>query len=204
MAGTLKLTPIKKTKVSFRIRGISPLIQHAWNDKAKEQMRLKHAGKKSKTREIRNPEQEARDAAYYTQDGEYGAPVAAIKSSIVAAAHKDLGIEKTLVRKALFFPCSDRNNVIRMECSEPEMREDCVRVGVGSTDLRYRPYFFEWAVDLEAEFDSTWLQTEDLITLVDRAGFGVGIGEWRPEKGGEYGRFEVDRTQPVEAIVIED
>jgi len=35
-------------------------------------------------------------------------------------------------------------------------------------------------------------------TLIDRAGLSVGIGEWRPEKGGEYGRFKIDDTVPVE------
>jgi hypothetical protein len=29
--------------------------------------------------------------------------------------------------------------------------------------------------------------------MIERAGFGVGIGEWRPEKDGDYGRFRVDR-----------
>ena len=84
-----------------------------------------------------------------------------------------------------------------MECSAPVITEDTVRVGQGSADLRYRPYFHEWAVNMEFEIDAELLRLEDLCNLIDRAGFGVGIGEWRPEKGGEYGRFEVDRTTAV-------
>jgi hypothetical protein len=41
------------------------------------------------------------------------------------------------------------------------------------------------------------LQRDDVLALVDRAGFGVGICEWRPEKGGEFGRFEIDQNVPV-------
>lgn len=198
----VKLPPISKLRVGLRIVGTSPLIQHAWSEKAKEMIRGKHAGKKTKNREIRNPQQEGEQAAYYTEKKKYGVPAMAIKSALIGAAHKDIGVEKTVVKKALFIECSDRNGVLAMDCDEPEIREDMVRVGVGSTDLRYRPYFFRWAVNVSFVVDSGWLQVADLCNLVDRAGFGVGIGEWRPEKGGDFGRFELDRSVPVTETVI--
>jgi hypothetical protein len=194
----IKLAPIQKQRVKCRIIGKSPLVQHAWAEKAKEMMRAKHAGKKTKTRDVRDPEAEGREAAYYTQDGRYGVPAMAVKSAILGAAHKDLGVEKTLVRKALFLVCEDAGGVLPMDCDAPEIREDTVRVGAGAADLRYRPYFHRWAVDLDFELDSALLQVEDLLNLIDRAGFGVGLNEWRPEKGGEFGRFEVDRAAGVQ------
>jgi hypothetical protein len=83
---------------------------------------------------------------------------------------------------------------------EPTMREDMVRVGMSQTDMRYRPQWDEWSIDVEFEVDTELLRPDDVLTLVDRAGFGVGICEWRPEKGGEFGRFCVDNTKPVEVI----
>jgi hypothetical protein len=198
----VKLPPIQKMRVRLKITGTSPLIQHAWAEKAKAMIRDKHAGKKTKTRDIRDPQKEGEDAAYYTQDGKYGVPAMAIKSALIGAAHKDIGVEKTVVKKALFIECQDRNNVLVMDCDEPEIREDMVRVGMGGTDLRYRPYYFRWSVELVFLLDAGWLQVADLCNLVDRAGFGVGIGEWRPEKGGDFGRFELDRTSPVETEVV--
>lgn len=195
--GQIKLAPIRKQRVSLRIRGLSPLIQHQWSVKALTMMRDKHAGKKTKTREVRDPEAEGEEAAYKTDDGDYGVPAMAIKSAIIGAAHKDIGVEKTLVKKAIFIVTSDSKKILPMECDEPIITEDPVRVGMGSTDLRYRPYFHDWALDIEFEIDSELMRVEDLVNLIDRAGFGVGIGEWRPEKGGEYGRFEVDRSVPV-------
>lgn len=189
---------IVRTSVELRITSLSPLIQHQWSTKAKEMMRQKHAGKKTKTREVRDTAGEAEEAAYKTQDGLYGIPAMALKSAIIGAAHKDLGVEKTLVRKALFIACDDRNGVIPFDPQiEYRTREDCVRVGQGSADLRYRPEFTEWGCVVRFELDSELLKTSDLINLIDRAGFGVGIGEWRPEKGGEFGRFEVDTTEAV-------
>lgn len=197
---SVSLKPILKKKIRMRIVGVSPLIQHQWGKKAVDAMRQKHAGKKTKTREVRDPEQEGREAMYVTQNGEPGVPALAIKKACISAAHKDIGIEKTLVRKALFILTDDPNKIIPMECSEPVIKEDPVRVGQGSTDLRYRPYFYEWAVIITWEIDAELLQVGDLINLVDRAGFGVGLNEWRPEYGGEYGRFKVDQTYPIEEV----
>lgn len=194
----ITLKPISRKKMSFAIRGTSPLIMHQWSEKAKREMRDKQqAGKKTKSRELRDPEAEAIAATYTTDDGRIGIPGMAFKSSLVSAAHKDIGIEKTLVRKALFLIANDSNMVLPIEGSDPVVREDMVRVGAGSADMRYRPEFREWSCRIDLEIDAELLQKEDVLSLVNRAGFGVGICEWRPEKGGEFGRFEVDPSVPV-------
>jgi hypothetical protein len=35
---------------------------------------------------------------------------------------------------------------------------------------------------------------------VDGAGLGVGIGDWRPEKGGDFGTFRVDPTKDITVL----
>lgn len=193
------LKPINVRDISFTIIGKSPLVQHKWSEKAKRMMAEKQAGKKTKVREARNPEEEFEAATYRDSKGNYGIPVTALKASLINAAHKDIGIEKTLVRKAFFIPCYDSNGVLPMEADDPFMREDMVRVGMGSADIRYRPQFDNWSVDVNAEYDSDMLTPEDIANLINRAGFGVGLNEMRPEKGGDFGRFEVDTTKPFGA-----
>ena len=188
------LKPISQNELTIAIKSLSPMIQHAWSEKALKMIRDKQAGKKTKTREARNPEEECHAATYFTEDGEFGIPAMAIKSAIISAAHKDIGVEKTLVRKALFIHCDDANGCVPMATNPPTMREDCVRVGAGSADLRYRPEFRKWSATVTFTYDSEMLRAEDVINLINRAGFGCGIGEWRPEKGGEFGRFAVDTS----------
>lgn len=193
------LKPISKRRMKFGIVGTSPLIQHKWAEKAKQEMRDKQqGGKKTKTRSLRDPEAEAKAATYTTDDGKIGLPGLAFKTALLSAAHKDIGIEKTLVRKAIFLVTNDSERVLPISGSDPVVREDMVRVGMGSADLRYRPEFREWKCSIELEVDGELLQCEDVLALVNRAGFGIGICEWRPEKGGEFGRFEIDRDVPVE------
>jgi len=196
----IELRPINRRHLTLTLKSKSTLVQHKWDEKALRQMREKHAGKKTKNREVRNPEAEFIAATHLTKDGEYGLPAGAIRAAIIGAAHKDLGIEKTLVRKALFIVCDDPGNVIPIEADAPVMREDVVRVGQGSTDLRYRPEFAFWRCTVTIEFNADLLTVEAILTLLDWAGFGVGLLEMRPEKGGEFGRFEVDRTLPIEDV----
>ena len=199
----VKVRPIRKIRVRLQIKGTSPLIQHQWSQKAKEMIRSKQAGKKTKDREVRDPQREGEEAAYRTADGKYGIPVAALKAAIVEAAHKDIGFEKTLVKKAVFILCEDPNAILEMECEQPTVKEDAVRVGGGSADLRYRPYFSPgWTVEATFEIDAELLTTSDLVALLDRAGFGVGLCEMRPEKGGDKGRFQVDSSFPIQERAV--
>ena len=193
MANVITLEEMQQSVLTTRIIGISPFIQHKWSEKAIQMMRDKHAGVRVKNREIRKPEEEFRDAAYVCEDGRFGIPAGGIKACLIGAAHKDIGLEKTLLRKSLFIiPDDPINNLIALETDDPLMREDTVRVGAGTTDLRYRPEFRNWSMILNFEFDAQALTQPTILNLVQRAGFGVGLGEWRPEKGGENGRFEVD------------
>ena len=189
----VSLKPINVQRMLVTIEGTSPLIQHQWSEKAKTMMRDKGKGKKTKERSAREPEAEAKEAMYTTPDGKPALPLLSLKSAIIAAAHKDIGVEKTLVRKGLFIASPDPSLMLPMKCSKPHVREDCVRVGMGAADLRYRPQFDSWSVEVKIEYDADLLQQADILNLIDRAGFGVGVGEWRPEKGGEFGRFRVKR-----------
>jgi hypothetical protein len=188
--------PMKLQTITLTIRGTTPLIQHCWSEKGLKSMRMTAAERKKIPKVAREPEEEGNAAAYRCADGQYGVPAMAVKSSMIEAAHKDVtGLPKTTVRKALRFR---EAGVIPMVCSDPFIREDIVRVGMGGTDLRYRPQFDDWSVRLTFAFDSDLLNADDVISLVNRAGFSVGIGEWRPEKDGEYGTFEVDDNEPVD------
>ena len=74
---------------------------------------------------------------------------------------------------------------------EPTMREDMVKVGMGSADLRYRAEFKEWSMTFQVRYNRSMLTAEQIINLFNIAGFGNGIGEWRPQRNGAFGMFHV-------------
>ena len=195
----ISLKAINQQEATFTIIGTSPMVQHQWSAKAKKMIRDKKTGLSGKTRnrDICDPEKEMQDATYLTDDGEYSIPAMAFKTALITAAHKDIGIEKTMVRKSVFIKCNDSNGNLPIDCEPPILREDMVRVGTGSADLRWRPEFKNWSCEITVIVDADNMPLESLINLVNRAGFGVGLCEMRPEKGKDFGRFEVDTTKTV-------
>lgn len=181
------------------IVGTSPLIVHKFSEKAKRQMLDAQQGRKS-PKVARDPEADYQAAFYRTKEG-YGFPAVAFKACTIGAARfygKD--VRMTDLRQFLFFKglISEKDPQSLVEIvGEPHMREDVVRLGMSGTDLRYRPEFTEWSATLEVIYIKSSLTKESVLSLIDAGGMGVGVGEWRPEKKGDYGTFMVDPTRDV-------
>lgn len=73
------------------------------------------------------------------------------------------------------------------------MRRDMVRVGMGSADIRYRGEFDNWYADLTVSYNENGqFNLDQIMTMINAGGYTCGIGEWRPEKDGQYGMYHVD------------
>jgi len=59
----------------------------------------------------------------------------------------------------------------------------------GKKVVRTRPILRSWRFDVAGAIDTEILDFEDLVAVAKIAGQLVGLGDWRPEKGGSYGRF---------------
>lgn len=198
--GTFEVQPIAATTLYVPIIGTAPLIVHRWSEKAKRQMLDAQQGRKT-PREIRDPQADYESSLYRTADGGYGYPVLAFKAATVGAARFfGRSVKMTELRQFIFLRgtlSDDKTMQLVPIDGVPRMREDMVRVGTG-TDLRYRAEFVEWRAILQVVFVSSALSASSVLSLIDAGGLGVGVGEWRPEKRGQNGTFEVDRTREVE------
>lgn len=182
----IEIPPVVIRTMPIRIVGDSPLISHKWSDKAKQMMLDKQMGKAVPKKAPKDPEQEYRDSLYEHPDGGYGFPSVAFKAAAVSACRSVDGIKMTEARAAFHVP----GELVKID-GAPEMREDMVRIGMGTADIRYRGEFKEWSATLMIRFNENVLTPSQIVNLFNVAGFGVGIGEWRPEKDGSYGMFHV-------------
>ena len=172
-------------RMNVTIIGDSALMTHAWSDKAMKMIEAKQAKKATKGKEARDPHQDYLDAHYWTPEGKPAMPSIAFKSAAVSAC-RDLDMKMTEARGRFHI----QGELIEI-VGEPHMRTDMVRVGMGVADVRYRPEFIEWSATLPITYNATTISPEQIINLLNVAGFGVGVGEWRPEKSGQHGRFHV-------------
>jgi hypothetical protein len=188
-SGGIVIPALKITEAIIRVRGMTPYIAHNFSEKAKKMIRDKKEQRAQAKREPCNPSAEYEAAKYKDADGDDAIPTLAFKCAIVDAASFIEGVTKVQIRGALFI----RGEYVKIHCKDESMREDVVRVGMGSADLRYRPIYQDWHVDLPVQFDSDVISPEQVHHLIQRAGFAIGVGEWRPQKDGQYGRFELDK-----------
>jgi hypothetical protein len=173
-------------RIGIRIVGDSPLITHAWSHKAKQMMLDKQMKKGTQAKEAKDPQKDYEESLYQMDGGGYGFPAIGVKAAAIRGA-KALGMVMSDTRAAFHV----EGDLLRIN-GEPHPREDMVRVGMGTADIRYRGEFSEWSIDLPITYNARIVSAEQIVAMLDAGGFGTGIGEWRPEKDGQFGRFHVD------------
>lgn len=205
LAKLLSRTPIFG---GFRVWlvGDTPLICHAWSEKARREMLQKQVKAPKAGREARDPKGDFESSLYEMGDGTYGFPVAGVKNAILSGAHKDKGIPKTAVMSALWLDAQMVRTrpalagavcdmpLVRVYGTKPEMREDMVRVGAGlnkTASLAYRGQFRHWAILVKGRLNESVVNVEQLIYLLRDAGMSSGLGEWRNERRGMFGAFHL-------------
>lgn len=215
----ITIKPVEKVTAEITIIGESALICHAWSEKAKREMLDAQQGKKSgKKKEFKNPVADFVRSLYWLdgmpnipdgaseEDAErifheaisrgarFGFPAVAVKKAAVSAAYRQ-GLTKDKVSANGSFWLTGINDVefVEIESDEPPvMREDMVRVGMGTADIRYRGEFRNWKCRCRISYlkDGAF-SLENIISMINLGGFCCGLGEWRTEKGGISGAFRV-------------
>jgi hypothetical protein len=202
--GIIELKAPNIMEVELEIRGTSPLVQHKFSKKVIAKMlndQQDVAPKKGKkVRVARDPRQDFLDAQHIAEDGWNGIPVTAIKSAMVRACSL-VGLEMKANKLSIFVVAdgvdvTDGTPLVRLDAGPPEMHEGYVRIAMGSTDLRFRPMWREWAAKVRIQFDADMITANSVGNLLDRAGRQVGIGEGRNDSkqslaGMGWGSFQV-------------
>lgn len=195
----VKVQEIQIQKLDIRVirltlEGDTPLIVKRFSEKAREKMEKKQVGGiTNPTKELRNPEEEYEACKYKTHDGKDGIPASAIKLAMLTATRST---NKAVSKNFLSQSVHVLGDILPIRGSAPFMRmNDIGRVGVGKTPMPiYRPEYTKWEVDVDIKYNAAIINPSLIVNLLDLAGFGVGLCEWRPEKKGTMGMFHVKQT----------
>lgn len=168
--------------------GLSPLLICRFSQKAMDAIEAKQAAgsttKKGAKREARDFDADFEGARHISTEGWDGIHAGAIRNGMIDACRL-VGFTMTMAKMCVFveadgFDKVDGVPLIRIHGGEMEKNRMMGRNKNGSFDLRIRPMWRQWRLNLRISFDADQFKPADVMNLLARVGAQVGIGEGRP------------------------
>lgn len=202
---SISLPEIKLERYTLHLVGTAPLIVHAFPEKARKEMLAKQMKTAKGGRDARDPYAEVQAARYILPDGRDGFPAVGFKAAAVTACTSLADVTKVAARQAfrvegiamnaqgVIDGSFVRTALVPLVAHEPTIREDVVRLSGPSraAEIRYRPEYSVWGVELSVVLNPQVVSIGQLSSMFQAAGHGVGVGDYRPERDGDCGTFEV-------------
>lgn len=186
------IEPIRLDTIQIPIRGTATLVMDRFTEEAKNQIVTKETGvSKSNKKRTRDLKKETLDAIHYTSTGCIGFPVAGFKKGMMECTSfvGDKSFSKKLVSGAVRIVNGDNG------CVPIKFKKQDVWVHNIGNHIKFSPQFHDWSCVLEIQYDKNNISAQDITTLLNYAGFYVGIGMDRPKgkMGGSgcHGTYEV-------------
>lgn len=183
--------------INVTIQGITSLIQHRFSEQSEEdvQKSTRLIGSKKNC-----PRDEAEKGAYRFPDGTLYFPGAAIARLLreAGANHKIKGSRRSVkfaVPSAVIV-IEDAMPLFHPDTDEPlvDFEVDSRPVVIPATKgrvMRHRPRLDQWTAKFTLEVDDDLLPADFIHQLLTEGGRKLGLGDFRPEKGGPFGRFQI-------------
>lgn len=156
----------------------------------------------STKKQVPLPADEAEAAAYRNANGSLILPFTNLRRSVLEAGRKLKDKESgpranafKVLSAAIGSPAVEGFELIHPDTGAviEEYEIDSRRVTIGKAAvMRNRPRFDAWAVKAVLPFDSSLVAAELVANALMIAGSRIGVGDFRPEKGGgSFGKFTV-------------
>ena len=139
-AEVVEIKPVELRSVTLKIVGDTPLIVHAWSEKAKRMMLEAQMGlAKGKQKEVKNPVDDFIQSMYWLTDkpkesteeafmqaikdgARFGFPATAFKQSAISAAYRLGYVKDKMGLRGAFFINGDENGMIEIHSDTPIRR----------------------------------------------------------------------------------
>ena len=189
-------SPSRMKNIEIQIKGLTALLQNRFNEQAQSSPSTRPAL-------VQNLEPRAQAELAANRNGQgFFFPGAAIARMLREAggAHKMRGSRKSvkyLVPAAVIMGNDEiiilnGDGKTKAENFEVDSRPVTIPATKGRI-MRHRPRFDAWSAKFSLMIDEEVLPVDLVHQLLTEGGMRIGIGDYRPEKGGPFGRFQVVR-----------
>ena len=180
--GTLKLT----------IVGDSPYMPEPM-DMAVLEKYNKIKSKQSYSKDDLSEEEKVKAKFYYTEDEQYGIPARAIYNSMIRASSYLFDIKQGGMRN-IKEGVTLVGDILPLKYEKLKVVTHWGRTSgmKGSPRKIMRNAFEDWSVEVTIQFNKANLSAEQIVNVLNWAGFHIGVGGFRKEKTGNFGAFHID------------
>jgi len=166
--------------LNIKIRGLSPLLMHRFP--------LEPVAGAAKM----TPAEQAEIAAYRTEGGELFIPGVNVQRALISGAKYSKGKGRSSLATVAAACLLITKEQLPLGCRKYAIDSRAVVVpATKGRIVRHRPRFDEWSLTFELEYDPELLSCEQVEAIVRDTGRRVGLGDFRPENKGMFGRFDV-------------
>lgn len=179
--------------INVKIQGTTPLLMNRFTEEA--EMKVSSGVSTVAIGKKGTPREQAEKKAYMDEKGMLYIPGPNIFSCLIQAGkfHKN-GKSKVTTTKSSLVPAGMAVREIVCSLGTKEWEVDSRSVVIPSTGGRimaHRPRLDEWTVEFSLDVDDAMFSPEFVRQLVDDAGSKVGLGDFRPDRKGPFGKFVV-------------
>lgn len=188
---------------NIRIEGTTPLLLNKFTDE--EAMSASSGTRLSTAKHRGHPRDVAETKLYKDIDGNNVIPQPNLLRCIIdAGKYFKSGKSKVTTQKSSLVPaCVDIEGVDIPLQSEKGWQTDTRPVRIPSTGgriLAHRPCFPDWALEFVLNLDTDVIAPPLLREIIDVAGKRIGLGDFRPDCKGPYGKFVVTQWKELSVV----
>lgn len=188
-------------QIKVRCEGVTPIL---FNRKSPELLqRLWSPDKKAKTAPRPLPREHAEKCLYTLPDGRHYVPGEMLMSSLIAAGafvrlegRRQISSAKSTTLPA-FLTLLDSQLILSHQAWEVDMRGGVNPNGNEAVCI-VRPRFDKWGFEVSILIENEEIDEARIRELFDKAGSRMGLGDFRPQRKGIFGKFRVACWERVE------
>jgi hypothetical protein len=189
---TIVLKKLELGTIKVKIVGDSPYLPEPM-DMAVLERYNKIKSKQNYSKDDISEEEKVKAKFYYTEDGKKGIPSRAFYNSMIRASSYLFDIKQGGMRN-IKEGVTVLGDILPLKSKKEKIITHWGRTSgmKGSPRKIMRNAFENWTVTLEIQYNKANLSSEQLINVLNWAGFHIGVGGFRKEKTGNFGSFHVD------------